>query len=140
MHHWAKRLNEEFKKTGWTVAEFSRRSGVEANNLYKYLDGVIRNPRGDILEKLAGTLGISPVYLRYGDPLEPPIRKEINSIAASMKDQGIDYRALESAVKLVHETLIDSGAMVLSGGNTSQDITASIAKTYIHLVKLRKAE
>ncbi len=140
MHDWANRLNEEFKKTGWSVAEFSRRSGVESGNLYKYLDGVIHNPRGDIVEKLAGTLGISPVYLRYGEATAPAIQKEKDSIAAAMGKQGIDYRALESAVKLVHETLVDSGAMVLSSGNTSEDISASIAKAYIHLSELRKGD
>lgn len=43
-----------------------RRSGVPYDSVVKYLKGDVDNPRGDILEKLAQAIGVTPLWLRYG--------------------------------------------------------------------------
>lgn len=64
--HWSKRLKDALTEKGWSAAELSRRSGVPEHSIYKYLKGRTDAPRGDVLEKVASALGVSPVFLEYG--------------------------------------------------------------------------
>lgn len=61
---WHERLSERFEATGWGKAELARRSGVDYNSVLKYLAGQVKQPRGDIMEKLAKALGTTEAALR----------------------------------------------------------------------------
>lgn len=63
---WDKRLREAFKATGWSKAELARRAQLSYDNINKYLAGAVKQPRGDALDRLAGALGIDPVFLERG--------------------------------------------------------------------------
>lgn len=63
---WDQRLREAWQKSGWSKKEFSRRSGVSYDNLLKYLQGAVENPRGDTLDRLADTLRIDRLFLKEG--------------------------------------------------------------------------
>ena len=66
MRPWAKRLNDAFEQSGWSKAEFARRTGVNYDSLNKYLTGKVEQPRGDSLPRLAKSLGVSGLWLREG--------------------------------------------------------------------------
>jgi repressor LexA len=63
---WDRRLREKFEKTGWSKAEFSRRSRVSYDNVNKYLSGKVDKPRGRTLAMLAEPLGMTALELEYG--------------------------------------------------------------------------
>lgn len=63
---WHDRLQRKRAELGWSKRELHRRSGVPYDSVVKYLKGDVDNPRGDILEKLARAVGVSPLWLRYG--------------------------------------------------------------------------
>lgn len=66
---WDQRLREAFEEKGWKKAELARRSGVSYDNINKYLAGQVKQPRGDIMDKLARALNLDPLYLARGvDP------------------------------------------------------------------------
>jgi repressor LexA len=66
---WHQRLQAALKEKGWSKAELSRRSGVPYDNVNKYVDGTVKQPRGDALEKLARALDLDPLFLEHGlDP------------------------------------------------------------------------
>lgn len=70
---WKQRLNETFAETGWTKAEFGRRADVSYDNLIKYMNGTVDQPRGDTLARLARALGVDPLWLEKGiDPSSEP--------------------------------------------------------------------
>ncbi len=64
---WSERLRDRMSFYGWGIAELSRRSGVPYENLSKYVQGKVANPRGDILEKIARALGVNIVWLSFGE-------------------------------------------------------------------------
>lgn len=63
---WDQRLNEVWKRTGWSKRVLSERSGVPYDNVLKYLKGAVDQPRGDTLEKLADVLGVDRLWLAEG--------------------------------------------------------------------------
>jgi transcriptional regulator with XRE-family HTH domain len=63
---WHTRLKELVAERGMSLAELSRRSGVNYDNVTKYVGGAVENPRGKTLEKLASALGTTTLYLREG--------------------------------------------------------------------------
>lgn len=74
MSTWHDRLILKFQETGWSKAEFARRAGVPYDSLTKYLDGKVKQPRGDILQKLARALEIEPLWLEKGISQDTPVR------------------------------------------------------------------
>lgn len=64
---WHERLSEKFEATGWTKTELARRAGVHPDNVLKYLAGKVKQPRGDIVGKLAKALGTTEADLRGFD-------------------------------------------------------------------------
>lgn len=73
---WNARLRARLKTLGWSVRELERRSGVPYENLAKYVQGRIKQPRGDTLDRIATTLGLDERTLLYGDepwPTRVPI-------------------------------------------------------------------
>jgi len=61
---WHERLNARFAATGWSKAELAKRAGVSYDNVLKYLAGAVKQPRGDIMGKLAKALGTTEALLR----------------------------------------------------------------------------
>lgn len=72
MSEWYDRLQEAFEETGWTMAELARRSGVSYDLVTKYLAGKVKQPRGDVVDKLAGALQLDPDYLARGVQADAP--------------------------------------------------------------------
>lgn len=66
VHPWAERTLEVLASRGWSRAELSRRSGISDQRLYKWLQGVVAQPRGDVLFRLAGALGVHHYWLMTG--------------------------------------------------------------------------
>lgn len=50
-----------------SVEDVALRARVPVKSLYGYLKGDVENPRGDVIRRLAGTVGMSEQELRYGD-------------------------------------------------------------------------
>ena len=65
MEHWSKRLWRALEWKGWTKRELARRAGIHEQKVYKYLQGRVEQPRGNILQRLADTLGVSESWLRF---------------------------------------------------------------------------
>ncbi|MDX4072537.1 XRE family transcriptional regulator [Brucella sp. NBRC 113783] len=63
---WWERLQQRIDELGWSKAELSRRAEINYDSINKYLRGDIDNPRGNVLEKLAGTIDRSVLWLRDG--------------------------------------------------------------------------
>lgn len=53
----------------------ARRSDVSYDNVIKYLDGKVDQPRGDTLAKLATALGVDALWLEKGIELGAPTRQ-----------------------------------------------------------------
>ena len=66
MYSWAKRLNDMLALRGWTQAELARRAGVSKENVKKYCQGAVGQPRGETIPRLAEALDIHFVWLRDG--------------------------------------------------------------------------
>lgn len=64
MEHWSKRLWVALSGKGWSQRELARRSGIDEQKIYKYLQGKVHQPRGDTLLRLADVLGVSESWLR----------------------------------------------------------------------------
>lgn len=64
--NWWQRLQEAMDAKGWKKKELSKRSGIPYDSVNKYLRGDISQPRGNTLEILATTLGVSHLWLRDG--------------------------------------------------------------------------
>ncbi|KZK80191.1 helix-turn-helix protein [Pseudovibrio sp. W64] len=63
---WQQRLQKLRKQNDLTVKDLARRANVGYDNLYKIEKGLIDNPRGDTLGKLALALGVNEQFLRFG--------------------------------------------------------------------------
>ena len=66
MEHWSRRLWRALNWKGWSQRELSRRSGVDEQKVYKYLQGKVDQPRGDTLLRLGDALGVTEAWLRFG--------------------------------------------------------------------------
>ena len=63
---WWQRLNQLMKERGWGPSDLAEHSGVRVENVKKYSQGKVENPRGNIMEKLARALNVSEADLKYG--------------------------------------------------------------------------
>ena len=77
---WWERLDAKRQELGWSKAELARRSGIPYDNINKYLRGDIDQPRGDVLERLAGTIATSLLWLRDGIEVEATQGPALRSI------------------------------------------------------------
>lgn len=66
MRKWHERLSDLHRQSGMTIAELARKSGVPYDNLRRYLDGLVDQPRGSVIDQLAEALGVSRFYLLLG--------------------------------------------------------------------------
>lgn len=76
---WWQRLQEAIDDLGWSKAELQRRSGISYDSINKYLRGEVDNPRGNVLDKLAETIGRPALWLKEGVGGEPPELTKQNS-------------------------------------------------------------
>ena len=63
---WWQRLQQAIDDLGWNKAELQRRSGISYDSINKYLRGEVDNPRGNVLDKLAATIGRPALWLKEG--------------------------------------------------------------------------
>lgn len=64
--HWSKRLTQVLEERGWTQVRLAEESGVSAKSIQKYESGLVEQPRGDTIRKLARALHVDPLWLRDG--------------------------------------------------------------------------
>lgn len=69
---WWQRLQQAIDELGWNKAELQRRSGISYDSINKYLRGEVDNPRGNVLDKLADTIGRPALWLKEGIGEQPP--------------------------------------------------------------------
>jgi transcriptional regulator with XRE-family HTH domain len=82
---WWQRLQEAIDDLGWSKAELQRRSGISYDSINKYLRGEVDNPRGNVLDKLAQTIGRPSLWLKEGIELGGDVtRSSRPSSAASV--------------------------------------------------------
>lgn len=71
---WWQRLKRRLDELGMSGAELSRKSGVPYTSIAKYLKGTTDQPRGDIPDRLAQSVGKTKLWLLEGidaDEVEP---------------------------------------------------------------------
>lgn len=66
MMNWSTRLKEAMEDRGWSGRELARRSKVNYDNIAKYLQNEVDNPRGDTIDKLAKALDVDAIWLKTG--------------------------------------------------------------------------
>lgn len=64
---WWERLGRAMTARNLSVEDVAKRAQVHVKSLYGYLKGDVENPRGDVVPRLAGAVGMSEQELRYGD-------------------------------------------------------------------------
>lgn len=95
---WQKRLQQLRKQNDLSLKDLAIRANVRYDNLYKIEKGLIENPRGDTIEKLAQALGVNEQFLRFG----------IHGVAAQDTLENSDFFAdLEESTQEVDLDLID---------------------------------
>lgn len=63
---WSARLRSWMSEKGWNPKELEKRSKVDYENLIKYINGKVANPRGNVLGMIAKAFDMSVKELRYG--------------------------------------------------------------------------
>lgn len=84
---WWERFEKAREALGLTRVDVARATGLSKEVVQKYGTGAIRHPRGDTMEKLAKAVGVTEMFLRYGDAVPnarpapavalPPSRSEM---------------------------------------------------------------
>lgn len=76
---WTQRLLGRLDERGWSVAELGRRMNggqdadtTELDKLYKYTKGRVKQPRNDMLDRIARALDMAPSDLLYGESAPMP--------------------------------------------------------------------
>lgn len=104
MEVWAKRLVGRFNASGLGKAELAREAGLPKESVYKYLKGKVKQPRGDVLDKLADALGIQRLWLKEGLGPELSGYPLVGSVSAGeqftpvddhSQGAGLDYVSLD---------------------------------------------
>lgn len=63
---WSLRANKLMEDRGWKVPDLHKATGIPEFQLRKQLAGGVLHPRGDTLDRIAGALGVTVSWLRYG--------------------------------------------------------------------------
>ena len=66
MQPWSRRLNDLLNQRGWTQAELARRTGLSRENIKKYCQGSVAQPRGEAMARIAEALEVHRLWLRDG--------------------------------------------------------------------------
>ncbi len=64
--NWHERLVKLREEQGLNTADLARKANIGYDNLRKIERGVVENPRGNTVQKLAVVLGVTEAFLRYG--------------------------------------------------------------------------
>lgn len=67
MKNWSDRLKYLMKAQGLSGADLAGLSGIDVENIKKYMQGKVDQPRGETFKKLAAALKTSTAYLRDGN-------------------------------------------------------------------------
>jgi transcriptional regulator with XRE-family HTH domain len=70
---WDSRLKHRLKELGWTAADLNREIGGDKHSydlIRKYLKGSVAHPRGDMRERIAAAVKMTPAELVFGDENE----------------------------------------------------------------------
>lgn len=93
---WQTRARSLLKQRGWSVAELARRAHIEIQALYKQLRSV-KQPRGDVLKRIAAALGTTENWLRTGEgppSIEIPLEGYVSAGEAFVPFDGGDFDAV----------------------------------------------
>lgn len=109
MDHWSQRLRETLHDRRISVASFSRMTGIKDTLLRKYLDGAVQQPRGNIMEQLADTLGIREEWLRKGTGPQYTL-SEVNTSDMDTKtpQSKVGFDLSQSTSEIANSTFADS--------------------------------
>ena len=66
METWHTRLRRKMEEKGWSAVELARRADLPEQSIYKYLQGKVIAPRGQVIQKLAAALETTEIWLAYG--------------------------------------------------------------------------
>lgn len=80
---WWQRLQAAIDDLGWSKAELQRRSGISYDSINKYLRGEVDNPRGNVLDKLAQTIGRPALWLKEGIEISGEITRSARQSSAA---------------------------------------------------------
>jgi AcrR family transcriptional regulator len=85
-----------------TPEDVAKRAGLNVASVYKYLDGRVEQPRGDVVKRLAQAVHLSEMALRYGDGANGDLSDVAVAHGASIL---IDYKMkmelYESALRFI---------------------------------------
>lgn len=63
---WWQRFAKLVETRGLTPERIADATGIPVKSIYGYMKGVVRNPRGDVAQRLAAVFGLTEQELRYG--------------------------------------------------------------------------
>lgn len=94
---WNERLKSRLTELGWTAKELSKRSSLPYNNVVKYLNGEVAQPRGNAIELLAEALNVDPLWLEKDIVLHADLTNPTTD-ASDLQIQGeIDFEVYNRA-------------------------------------------
>ncbi len=67
---WWQRLQIVMTENKVSPEAIADATNIPVKSVYGYLKGVVENPRGDVIRKLAGAVGLDESELRYGEKVE----------------------------------------------------------------------
>lgn len=98
MTQWFERLRQAMERLGIDADEVAKRAGVPRKSIYGYLDGIVANPRGDVMSRLAKAVGMTESELRYGASYFSVVYRIINVVPLSAVNKAL---TLAMATELV---------------------------------------
>ncbi len=113
MEHWSKRLWRAVHWKGWSQRELARRSGIDEQKVYKYLQGKVAQPRGDTMLRLADALGVTETWLRF--ELGPAVVRipVVGRVAAGESFLPVDDNPLGAGIQEIEFALDDADPIAI---------------------------
>ena len=102
----AEKIEESLESLNMTQKELAKKCGVTEATISRYISGA-RNPRGEILSKIASVIGISTDYLLGNSD----IKLSDNNNSLNQKDE----KDIEKALNKTLEILENQEGLMLSG-------------------------
>ena len=65
-HDWSARMRQAMAMKDMSVGQLARSSRLAKDSIYKYLQGRVAQPRGDVLGRIARAMGVNEQWLRAG--------------------------------------------------------------------------
>ena len=108
----AQKIEEALSDINMTQKELAKKTGVTEATISRYLSGA-RNPRGEILSKIADVLGLTTDYLLGNSEVKHP------SNAGSLTPK--DEKDIEKALNKTLEILQSQKGLMLSGNPVDEE-------------------